>query len=44
MFGPKCSLFAENHNFSDENTTIKRQGVNHKGIVIEDDAGLAAMS
>lgn len=26
MFGPKCSLFAENHNFSD--TDIKSQGVN----------------
>ena len=37
MFGPKCSLFAENHNFADEGKTIKSQGVNQKGIVIEDD-------
>jgi len=37
MFGPKCSLFAENHNFSDLEIEIKEQGVNQKGIVIEDD-------
>jgi acetyltransferase-like isoleucine patch superfamily enzyme len=42
MFGPKCSLFAENHNFSDENTTIKSQGVNQKGIVIEDDCWIGS--
>lgn len=37
MFGPKCSLFAENHNFSDTEKDIKSQGVNQKGIIIEDD-------
>jgi len=37
MFGPKCSLFAENHNFQDKNSDIKSQGVNQKGITIEDD-------
>lgn len=42
MFGPKCSLFAENHNFSDENTTIKSQGVKQKGIVIEDDCWIGS--
>ena len=42
MFGPKCSLFAENHNFSDENTTIKSQGVNQKGIIIEDDCWIGS--
>lgn len=42
MFGPKCSLFAENHNFSDENTTIKSQGVHQKGIVIEDDCWIGS--
>lgn len=42
MFGPKCSLFAENHNFSDTNSTIKSQGVNQKGIVIEDDCWIGS--
>ena len=42
MFGPKCSLFAENHNFSDGNTTIKSQGVNQKGIVIEDNCWIGS--
>jgi acetyltransferase-like isoleucine patch superfamily enzyme len=42
MFGPKCSLFAENHNFSDESKTIKSQGVNQKGIVIEDDCWIGS--
>lgn len=42
MFGPKCSLFAENHNFSDTYTTIKEQGVNQKGITIEDDCWIGS--
>ena len=42
MFGPKCSLFAENHNFADESKTIKSQGVNQKGIVIEDDCWIGS--
>lgn len=42
MFGPKCSLFAENHNFADEGKTIKSQGVNQKGIVIEDDCWIGS--
>ena len=37
MFGPKCNLFAENHNFSDTETSIKSQGVSQKGITVEDD-------
>ena len=36
MLGPKCSLFAENHVFSDLNVSIKSQGVKQKGITIED--------
>lgn len=36
MFVPKCSLFAENHNFSDTSVSIKNQGVNQKGITVED--------
>lgn len=42
MFGPKCSLFAENHNFSDTEVSIKSQGVNQKGITIEDDCWIGS--
>lgn len=42
MFGPKCSLFAENHVFSDPNVTIKSQGVAQKGITIEDDCWIGS--
>lgn len=37
MFGMKCNILAENHNFSDTERTIKSQGVNQKGITVEDD-------
>lgn len=37
MFGPKCSLFAENHVFKNLNKSIKSQGVIRRGINIEDD-------
>lgn len=42
MLGPKCSLFAENHNFGSQDKPIKEQGVNQKGIVIEDDCWLGS--
>ena len=42
MFGPKCSLFAENHVFSDVESSIKSQGVQQKGIVIEDDCWIGS--
>ena len=42
MFGPKCSLFAENHVFEDVNKTIKSQGVSQKGITIEDDCWIGS--
>ena len=42
MFGPRCSLFAENHNFSDKQISIKEQGVNKKGIVVEDDCWIGS--
>lgn len=42
MFGPKCSLFAENHVFSDSKATIKSQGVKQKGITIEDDCWIGS--
>ena len=42
MFGPNCSLFAENHIFDDTKTTIKSQGVKQKGITIEDDCWIGS--
>lgn len=42
MFGPKCSLFAENHVFSDPESSIKSQGVEQKGIVVEDDCWIGS--
>jgi len=42
MLGPKCSLFAENHVFSDTDTSIKNQGVKQKGITIEDDCWIGS--
>lgn len=42
MFGPKCSLFAENHVFSDTETSIKSQGVKQKGITVEDDCWIGS--
>lgn len=42
MFGPQCSLFAENHNFSDTESSIKSQGVNQKGITVEDDCWIGS--
>ena len=42
MFGPKCSLFAENHIFSKTRLDIKSQGVAQKGITIEDDCWIGS--
>lgn len=42
MFGPKCSLFAENHVFRDYKQNIKSQGVTQKGITIEDDCWIGS--
>ena len=42
MFGPKCSLFAENHVFSEVDVSIKSQGVKQKGIIVEDDCWIAS--
>lgn len=42
MIGPRVSLFAENHNFGDIGTSIKSQGVNNKGIKIEDDCWIGS--
>lgn len=42
MIGPRVSLFAENHNFGDTSTSIKSQGVNNRGITIEDDCWIGS--
>lgn len=42
MFGPKCSLFAENHVFNDTSKSIMSQGVKQKGITIEDDCWIGS--
>ena len=42
MIGPRVSLFAENHNFNDSSSTIMSQGVNNKGIVIEDNCWIGS--
>ncbi|MBT1165052.1 acyltransferase [Bifidobacterium felsineum] len=42
MIGPKCSLFAENHVFSDSSKNIKNQGVKQKGITIGDDCWIGS--
>ncbi len=42
MFGPRCSLFAENHNFSDKSVDIKSQGVLQKGIRIENNCWIGS--
>lgn len=42
MIGPRVSMFAENHNFDNINKTIKEQGVNQKGIIIEDDCWIGS--
>ena len=42
MFGPKCSMFAENHVFGNAEVTIKSQGVKQRGIVIEDDCWIGS--
>ena len=42
MFGPKCSLFAENHLFADTSAIIKSQGVKQLGITVEDDCWIGS--
>lgn len=42
MIGPKCSMFAENHIFSNNQSTIKSQGVTNKGITIGNDCWIGS--
>lgn len=42
IVGNFVSMHSENHNFSDPNTPIRLQGVNHKGIKIGDNCWIGA--
>ncbi|MBD5413780.1 MAG: acyltransferase [Treponema sp.] len=42
MIGPRCTMIAENHNFSDATEIMQKQGVTQKGIVIEDNVWIGA--
>lgn len=42
MIGPKVDIFAENHNFDDKYVNIKEQGVERKGIIIEDNCWIGS--
>ena len=42
MIGPKCSLFAENHVFSNSDESIKSQGVQQRGITIGNDCWIGS--
>lgn len=42
LLGPRVVILPENHVFADETRTIKSQGVEREGIVIEDDCWLGA--
>jgi acetyltransferase-like isoleucine patch superfamily enzyme len=44
LMGPRVSIIAENHNFQDAKKTIKSQGINRQGIVIENNCWLGANS
>lgn len=42
MIGPRCTMIAENHNFSDLSVPMQSQGVNQKGITIKDNVWIGA--
>lgn len=42
IFGPRCSVFSENHIFKDPDIPIKNQGATFKGVVIEDDCWIGS--
>ena len=42
IFGPGVSIHAENHNFSDLNVPIRRQGATRKGITIGSDCWIGS--
>ena len=42
MIGPNVTIIAENHNFQELNKTIKSQGVNQQGVILEDNVWVGA--
>jgi len=44
MISPRVSIYAENHNFSRTDITMKEQGVTREDVIIEDDCWIAANS
>jgi acetyltransferase-like isoleucine patch superfamily enzyme len=44
MISPRVSIYAENHNFSSVDMTMKEQGVTRENVIIEDDCWIAANS
>jgi acetyltransferase-like isoleucine patch superfamily enzyme len=42
QFGPRVTIYAENHNFDDMSRPIREQGVRRQGIIIEDDCWLGS--
>lgn len=42
IFGPRVSIFSENHNFSDTSVSIKHQGVTRYKTVIEQDVWIGS--
>jgi acetyltransferase-like isoleucine patch superfamily enzyme len=42
LLGPRVSILPENHVFADVERTIKEQGVEREGVVIEDDCWIGA--
>jgi acetyltransferase-like isoleucine patch superfamily enzyme len=44
MISPRVSIYAENHNFSQTDISMKEQGVTREEVIIEDDCWIAANS
>ncbi len=42
IIGPNTSIFSENHNYNDEFTLVRKQGVTRKGVIIEDNVWIGA--
>ena len=44
IMGPQVKIFSENHNYSDDNILIRKQGENRKGVKIKDNCWVGAGS
>ncbi len=42
IMGPGVRIFSENHNYSDPNVLIRKQGENRKGVVIKNNCWIGA--